>query len=114
MSDTPVNGTVAPGYEDVIEVFERSFEHGEVGAGVCAYVDGRKVVDLWGGWADEAKTRGWERDTIACIYSAVKGMTATCVHTSSIAVCSTWTNPSPRTGPSSRRRVRRTSPCGCS
>lgn len=81
MTDTPVNGTVAPGYEDVVDVFERSFEHGEVGAGVCAYVDGRKVVDLWGGWADEEKTREWERDTIACTYSTVKGMTATCAHT---------------------------------
>ena len=34
MSDTPVNGTVAPGYEDVLDVFTRSFEHGEVGAAV--------------------------------------------------------------------------------
>lgn len=81
MSDTPVNGTVAPGYEQVIEVFERSFEKGEIGAGVCAYVDGRKVVDLWGGWADEGRTREWERDTIACTYSTVKGMTATCAQT---------------------------------
>lgn len=76
----PVNGTVAPGYEDVFDVFGRTFEHAEVGAGVCVYVDGRNVVDLWGGWADEAKTREWERDTIACTYSAVKGMTATCAH----------------------------------
>ncbi len=80
MSETPVHGTVAPGYEKVIEVFEQIFEKGEVGAGVCAYVDGRKIVDLWGGWADGDRTRAWERDTIACTYSAVKGMTATCAH----------------------------------
>jgi CubicO group peptidase (beta-lactamase class C family) len=79
--NAPVNGTVAPGYEQVVEVFERGFQKGEVGAGVSVYVDGRNVVDLCGGWADEARTREWQRDTIACTYSAVKGMTATCAHT---------------------------------
>lgn len=81
MSEIPVHGTVASGYEDVVGVFERSLREGELGAGVCAYVDGEKVVDLWGGWADERRTRPWKRDTIACTYSAVKGMTATCAHT---------------------------------
>ncbi len=80
MSDTPVDGTVEPGFEPVYEVFERSFEKGELGAAACAYVDGCKVVDLWGGWADAGRTREWQRDTIACIYSATKGMTATCAH----------------------------------
>lgn len=80
MSDTRVQGTVEPGFEPVYEVFERSFEKGELGAAVCAYVDGRKVVDLWGGWADAESTREWQRDTIVCTYSATKAMTATCAH----------------------------------
>ena len=78
MTDTAVQGTVAPGYEPVRELFERSLENGEIGMGVSAYVDGHNVVDLWGGWADGDRTRPWQRDTIACTYSAVKGMTATC------------------------------------
>jgi CubicO group peptidase (beta-lactamase class C family) len=80
VSQTPVHGTVDPGFEAVREVFERTVEGKEVGAGVSAYLDGRRVVDLWGGWADAAKTREWKRDTIACTYSSVKGMTATCAH----------------------------------
>jgi CubicO group peptidase (beta-lactamase class C family) len=64
----------------VYDVFERSFESGELGAAVCAYVDGRKVVDLWGGWADADRTREWQHDTIVNTYSATKGMTATCAH----------------------------------
>ena len=80
MSDTPVHGTVESGFETVYDVFERSFEKGELGAAVCAYVDGRKVVDLWGGWADAERTREWQRDTIACTFSTVKAMTATCAH----------------------------------
>jgi CubicO group peptidase (beta-lactamase class C family) len=64
----------------VYESFARGFTKGELGAAVSAYVDGRKVVDLWGGWADAERTREWQRDTIACTYSATKGMTATCAH----------------------------------
>ncbi len=80
MSDTPVHGTVEPGFEPVYESFRRGFEKGELGAAVSAYVDGCKVVDLWGGWAVADRTREWQRDTIACTFSATKGMTATCAH----------------------------------
>lgn len=73
-----IHGDVEPAFEQVRVAFERSFEKGELGAAVCAYVDGRKVVDLWGGWADGERTRPWERDTIAFTASATKGMTTTC------------------------------------
>ena len=36
------------------------------------------MVDLWGGFADEARTRPWERDTIVNVYSTTKTMTALC------------------------------------
>jgi CubicO group peptidase (beta-lactamase class C family) len=75
-----VHGAVEPGFESVGDSFVRGLERGELGAAVCAYVDGRKVIDLWGGWADAERAREWKRDTIACTYSAVKGMTATCAH----------------------------------
>lgn len=34
------------------------------------------VVDLWGGWADEARTVPWAEDTIACVFSTTKAMTS--------------------------------------
>ncbi|MDA0365193.1 MAG: serine hydrolase, partial [Chloroflexi bacterium] len=34
--------------------------------------------DLWSGFADEARTRPWERDTIINVYSTTKTMTALC------------------------------------
>jgi CubicO group peptidase (beta-lactamase class C family) len=80
MADQAVHGTIEPGFESVRASFERGLEKGELGASACAYVDGRKVVDLWGGWADAGRTREWNHDTIVCTYSAVKGMTATCAH----------------------------------
>jgi len=76
----PVYGTVEPGFESVREAFEAGFQEDELGAAVSAYVDGRKVVDLWGGWANAARDREWERDTVVTTYSATKGATATCAH----------------------------------
>jgi CubicO group peptidase (beta-lactamase class C family) len=43
-------------------------------------MDGRPVVDLWGGHSDKAKTHRWERDTLVNVYSTTKGFTATCAH----------------------------------
>lgn len=45
---------------------------GEVGAGVSVVIDGRTVVDLAGGWADEARTRPWQTDTLVNVYSVGK------------------------------------------
>jgi CubicO group peptidase (beta-lactamase class C family) len=80
MATTPVHGTAGPGFERVVDSFVRGFEKGELGAAVSAYVEGRKVVDLWGGWADADRSREWTHDTIVPTYSATKGMTATCAH----------------------------------
>jgi CubicO group peptidase (beta-lactamase class C family) len=54
-------------------------ERGDLGAAVCLYVDGRPVVDLWGGWMDVARTRAWERDTLVDVFSVGKAMAAACV-----------------------------------
>lgn len=59
------------------EAFESNLKSGEdIGGSFCATVDGETVVDLWGGFADEAKTRPWEKDTIINVYSTTKTMTA--------------------------------------
>ena len=73
------------------------------------HVDGRAVVDLWGGWADPARSRPWERDTLVNVWSTTKGPTALCAHLLADRGCSIWTRRSPRTGPSSRRQARRAS-----
>jgi len=78
--EPPVHGTVEPRFAAVREVFVRCLDEVELGAAVCAYVDGKKVIDLWGGWADADRAEEWEKDTIACTFSATKGMTATCAH----------------------------------
>ncbi|MEO9168902.1 MAG: serine hydrolase domain-containing protein, partial [Aestuariivirga sp.] len=51
----------------------------EHGAAVALMIDGKLVVDLWGGHADKAKTKPWARDTIVNVWSATKGVMATSV-----------------------------------
>lgn len=76
-----INGTVAPGFEPVRAAFAENFErHGDIGAAVAIYRDGRPVVDLWGGSADPETGRPWERDTMVLVYSATKAVTATAAH----------------------------------
>ena len=48
----------------------------DVGSSFCATIEGKTVVDIWGGHADEARTRPWEKDTIINVYSTTKTMTA--------------------------------------
>jgi CubicO group peptidase (beta-lactamase class C family) len=76
-----IEGFCEPRFARVREEFERNFaERGEVGASVCVTLDGEPVVDLWGGQADPAAGRAWDRDTIGHVWSATKGATALCAH----------------------------------
>ena len=78
MSGVVVHGAVAPGFEGVRSAFEENFRrYGDKGASVGVYVEGEQKVDLWGGVADVATGRPWQRDTVAISYSVTKGATAT-------------------------------------
>ncbi len=69
-----IDGSVAPGFEDVQREFERNFEQRrELGAACAAYVGGEKVVDLWGGVRDARTRSPWEQDTMVLVYSTSKG-----------------------------------------
>jgi CubicO group peptidase (beta-lactamase class C family) len=76
-----LQGTCDARFKRVHDVFAESFGKGaELGAGLCVYLDGRVVIDLWGGWMDEPRTQPWRRDTLANVYSTTKGITAICAH----------------------------------
>ena len=79
-SEVPLGGTVAPGFESVRDAFAANFaDRGEVGAAVSVRVRGEVVVDLWGGWADEDRTRPWRPDTLVDVYSVGKAIVAALV-----------------------------------
>ena len=76
-----IDGWVATEFEPVLDAFTQNFdERGEVGAAVCVYVDGRPVVDLWGGVADTRTGAPWREDTIVLVYSSTKGVTSVCAN----------------------------------
>jgi CubicO group peptidase (beta-lactamase class C family) len=76
-----VNGTVAPGFEPVRTAFEANFERwAEVGASCCVYLDGRPVVDLWGGVTAPGSQLPYTERTLQLVASATKGAMAICAH----------------------------------
>ncbi|HVI91655.1 MAG TPA: serine hydrolase domain-containing protein [Dongiaceae bacterium] len=75
VSAATIQGTTDPAFAVLREAFSSIFTDGlEHGAAVAAMVDGKVVVDLWGGFADPAATRPWQRDTLANVWSATKGV----------------------------------------
>ncbi|XP_071851272.1 beta-lactamase domain-containing protein 2-like [Apostichopus japonicus] len=76
-------GTVAPGFEEVRDVFRQNYEEGwdkrDAGSAFSVYKDGEKVVDLWAGYADAEAKRLWREDTMTVIFSTTKGLTAVCL-----------------------------------
>ena len=55
-----VEGACDARFAAVRETFAAAFDTGrEVGASLAVNIDGEMVVDLWGGWADEARTVPW-------------------------------------------------------
>ncbi len=73
-----IGGTVEPGYSGVRDVFAENFAtRGELGAACAAYVDGRLVVDVWGGVATPGGAPYTDR-TLQMVASATKGALAIC------------------------------------
>jgi CubicO group peptidase (beta-lactamase class C family) len=76
-----VSGLAEPGFEGVRDAFAANFEAGhEVGAALCVHVDGRKVVDLHGGWFDTERSRPYGKDALQLVFSSTKGATALCAN----------------------------------
>jgi CubicO group peptidase (beta-lactamase class C family) len=78
---TAIQGTCDQKFELVRKELERNFaERGELGASVAITLDGKTVVDLWGGTADAESGRPWDKDTKVVVWSSTKGATALCAH----------------------------------
>jgi CubicO group peptidase (beta-lactamase class C family) len=74
-----VQGYCDARFTKVKEIFAENFELGlDVGASLAVTLKGKFVVDLWGGFADAAKTKPWERDTIVNVFSTTRIMTTIC------------------------------------
>jgi len=80
MRRAEVHGRCDERFEAVRGAFAENFaQRGELGASVAVVIEGEVVVDLWGGWADEARGRAWDKDTLVNVFSVGKAMVALCV-----------------------------------
>jgi CubicO group peptidase (beta-lactamase class C family) len=79
-SEYHISGTVEKGYEAVLDAFVDNFKlRHDVGACFVGYHKGRKVVDLWGGYANPTEKVLWQENTMINTYSTTKGMAITCM-----------------------------------
>ena len=73
----PLHGSYHEAFRPVVDAFIENYRvEDEVGSAVSVVIDGETVVDVWGGWTDRERTAEWERDTIVCMMSVAKGVTA--------------------------------------
>ena len=61
-------------------LFRENFTlHGDLGASLSVWCDGREVISLAGGWRDRDRSLPWTADTPVLVWSATKGPAVACV-----------------------------------
>jgi CubicO group peptidase (beta-lactamase class C family) len=72
-----VHGRSSDRFAPLVDTLARQLDTGaDLGASVAVTIEGETVVDLWGGWADEAQTVPWGEHTISNVWSTTKTMAA--------------------------------------
>jgi CubicO group peptidase (beta-lactamase class C family) len=72
-----VSGSCDARFKGIREALEDNLASGEeLGASIALDLDGQLLVDLWGGWRDEARTELWQQDTIVNVWSTTKTVTS--------------------------------------
>lgn len=72
-----IHGHIDPRFTEVSKKFQNYLDIGEeLGASIAVNLDGETVVDIWGGFSTQDKTKPWERDTIVTIFSTTKTVCA--------------------------------------
>jgi CubicO group peptidase (beta-lactamase class C family) len=62
------------------EAVDAALREGEVGLQFAVYKDGKLVIDVWGGVADETTGRKVNSETLFNVFSVTKAITATALH----------------------------------
>jgi CubicO group peptidase (beta-lactamase class C family) len=74
-----VEGFCDERFKGLRDVFVSQLDAGDdLGASLALSIDGEVLVDLWGGWRDEAQTSPWAADTVVNVWSTTKTMTNLC------------------------------------
>jgi CubicO group peptidase (beta-lactamase class C family) len=71
-----VNGHCDPQFEAVSQLLHEYLSSGEeLGASLAVNINGKDVIDIWGGHTDSEKSQVWNRDTITNVMSCSKLVT---------------------------------------
>ena len=77
MTNFPFTIETAPGFEAVADQFRDNFESGlERGAQFVVLKDGQPLINMCGGWADDALSKPVTNNTLIPVYSSGKAMAA--------------------------------------
>jgi CubicO group peptidase (beta-lactamase class C family) len=72
-----IHGTCDERFEAVRAALAKNLDSGEeLGASIVVDIDGDNVVDMWGGFRDEAMTIPWDEHTITNVWSSTKTVTS--------------------------------------
>jgi hypothetical protein len=64
-----IHGVCGERFEAVRTAFARNLDSGEeLGASLGLDIDGDLVIDMWGGFRDEARTTLWDERTITNVF----------------------------------------------
>lgn len=74
---TELHGASEPRFAPVRAALQHNIDSGEeLGASLVVDIDGERVVDLWGGFRDQARTVPWDAQTITNVWSITKTVTS--------------------------------------
>lgn len=75
-----ISGYCEDNFIEARNIFEKSISSGfELGGSVAVEVQGKKVIDLWGGHLDHSQSKAWEENTLVNVFSTTKGIAAICL-----------------------------------
>ena len=76
---TSINGHCLEQLEELEVLLQQHLEaEKDIGASLSIIYQDETIVDLWGGFVDEKKTKAWESDTITNVWSTTKTMASLC------------------------------------
>ena len=72
-----IHGVCGDRFTAVHDALARHLDSGEeLGASLVLDIDGDIVIDMWGGFRDQARTIPWSQDTITNVWSSTKTVTS--------------------------------------
>ena len=79
MNKPSVDGFCDPEFSELEDIFSKAVKSGfDDGAGFSLEVEGKEVLNLWGGFSDRERQKIWKKDTLVNVFSVTKAMTSTC------------------------------------